>query len=85
MDRNSDGLRKIGDGIITSTVAQNEAAIAFRALQTLTNHNYENALLASDKAMAGVMASPTDEITAAKYEDGSNLNHYPQANECCKQ
>ncbi len=81
MDRNSDVLQKIRDGIVTGTVAQNDAAMAFWALQYLVNHNYNQAPLTSDNAAAGVLAAPSSVTLAANWVDASNLDYYLQANE----
>jgi ribose transport system substrate-binding protein len=84
MDRNSDVLQKIQEGIVTGTVAQNDAAMAFWALQYLVNHNYNQAALTSDNAAAAALAAPSSVIMAANYVDASNLEYYLQANELYK-
>jgi ribose transport system substrate-binding protein len=81
MDRNSDVLEKIKEGVVTGTVAQNDAAMAFWALQTLYNYNYNQAPLTSDNAAAGVNAGPSSVTTAANYVDESNLEYFLKANE----
>lgn len=81
MDRNSDVLEKIDQGIVTGTVAQNDAAMAFWALQTLYNYNYNQAPLTSDNAAAGVNAGPSQVLTASNYVDKSNLEYFLEANE----
>lgn len=81
MDRNSDVLEKIKEGVVTGTVAQNDAAMAFWALQTLYNYNYNQAPLTSDNASAGVNAGPSSVTTAANYVDASNLEYFLEANE----
>ncbi|GMQ77784.1 MAG: hypothetical protein BMS9Abin02_0273 [Anaerolineae bacterium] len=80
MDRNSDVLEKIGDGVVTGTVAQNDAAMAFWALQVLYNYNYYQAPLTTDNAAAGVNAGPSLVNTAANYIDQSNLEYFLEAN-----
>jgi ribose transport system substrate-binding protein len=84
MDRNSDVLQKIQEGIVTGTVAQNDAAMAFWALQYLVNYNYNQAALTSDNAAAAALAAPSNVIMAANYVDASNLEYYLQANELYK-
>ena len=81
MDRNSDVLEKIDQGVVTGTVAQNDAAMAFWALQTLYNYNYNQAPLTTDNAAAGVNAGPSQVVTAANYVDKSNLEYFLEANE----
>lgn len=81
MDRNSDVLQKIKDGIVTGTVAQNDAAMAFWALQYLYNYNYNQAPLTSDNVAANALAAPSSVIMAANYVDASNLDYYLKANE----
>ncbi len=81
MDRNSDVLQKIKDGVVTGTVAQNDAAMAFWALQYLVNQNYNQAPLTSDNTAAGVLAAPSSVIMAANYVDASNLDYFLKANE----
>lgn len=81
MDRNSDVLEKIKDGVVTGTVAQNDASMAFWALQVLYNYNYNQAPLTTDNAAAGVNAGPSQVFTAANYVDESNLEYFLDANE----
>jgi len=80
MDRNSDVLEKIQDGVVTGTVAQNDAAMAFWAMQVLYNYNYHQAPLTVDNAAAGVNAGPSVVNTAANYVDASNLEYFLEAN-----
>ncbi|MGD2027356.1 MAG: substrate-binding domain-containing protein, partial [Anaerolineales bacterium] len=84
MDRNSDVLEKIRDGVVTGTVAQNDAAMAFWALQVLYNYNYNQAPLTSDNDAAGVNAGPSIVYTAANYVDASNLDYFLEANSIYK-
>jgi ribose transport system substrate-binding protein len=81
MDRNSDVLEKIRDGVVTGTVAQNDAAMAYWALLTLMTYNYNQAPLTSDNAAAGVNPGPSLVFTAVNYVDESNLDVYLEANE----
>mgnify|MGYP001555304760 CR=1 FL=1 len=80
MDRNSDVLEKIKEGVVTGTVAQNDAAMAFWALQTLYNYNYNQAPLTTDNEAAAVNAGPSQVFTAANYIDESNLEFFLEAN-----
>lgn len=81
MDRNSDVLEKIREGVVTGTVAQNDAAMAYYALQVLTNYNYHQAPLTSDNEAAGANPGPSLVFMAVNYVDESNLDYYLEANE----
>lgn len=81
MDRNSDVLEKIRDGVVTGTVAQNDAAMAYWALLTLYTYNYNQAPLTSDNAAAGVNPGPSAVHMAVNYIDESNLDYFLEANE----
>ena len=81
MDRNSDVLEKIREGVVTGTVAQNDAAMAYWALLTLYTYNYNQAPLTSDNAAAGVNPGPSQVFMAVNYIDESNLDYFLAANE----
>jgi ribose transport system substrate-binding protein len=81
MDRNSDVLEKIREGVVTGTVAQNDAAMAYWALLTLYTDNYNQAPLTSDNAAAGVNPGPSQVFMAVNYIDESNLDYFLEANE----
>lgn len=81
MDRNSDVLEKIREGVVTGTVAQNDAAMAYWALLTLYTYNYNQAPLTSDNAAAGVNPGPSAVHMAVNYVDESNLDYFLEANE----
>lgn len=81
MDRNSDVLQKIREGVVTGTVAQNDAAMAYWALLTLYTYNYNQAQLTSDNAAAGVNPGPSQVYMAVNYIDESNLDYFLEANE----
>jgi ribose transport system substrate-binding protein len=81
MDRNSDVLEKIRDGVVTGTVAQNDAAMAFWALLTLYMYNYHQAPLTTDNMAAGANPGPSQVFMAVNYVDESNLDLYLDANE----
>ena len=81
MDRNSDVLEKIREGVVTGTVAQNDAAMAYWALLTLYTFNYNQAPLTSDNAAAGVNPGPSAVHMAVNYVDESNLDYFLEANE----
>jgi len=81
MDRNSDVLEKIKEGVVTGTVAQNDAAMAYWALLTLYTYTYNQAPLTSDNAAAGVNPGPSQVYMAVNYVDESNLDYFLEANE----
>jgi ribose transport system substrate-binding protein len=81
MDRNSDVLEKIRDGVVTGTVAQNDAAMAFWALLTLYMYNYHQAPLTTDNVGAAANPGPSQVFTAVNYVDESNLDMFLEANE----
>lgn len=81
MDRNSDVLEKIKEGVVTGTVAQNDAAMAYWALLTLYTYNYNQAPLTSDNEAAGVNPGPSQVYMAVNYVDESNLDYFLKANE----
>jgi ribose transport system substrate-binding protein len=81
MDRNSDVLEKIREGVVTGTVAQNDAAMAYWALLVLYHYNYNQAPLTSDNAAANVNPGPSTVYLAVNYIDSSNLEYFLEANE----
>lgn len=80
MDRNSDVLEKIKKGTLTGTVAQDDAAMAFWALQVLYNYNHNQAPLTVDNAAAKASTGPTVVYTATNYIDQNNLQYFLDAN-----
>jgi ribose transport system substrate-binding protein len=81
MDRNSDVLQKIREGVVTGTVAQNDAAMAYWALLTLYTYNYNQAQLTSNNTAADVNPGPSQVFMAVNYVDASNLEYFLEANE----
>ena len=80
MDRNSDVLEKIKKGTLTGTVAQDDAAMAFWALQTLYNYVHHQAPLTVDNAAAGAQTGPTLVQMSTNYINKDNLQFYLDAN-----
>jgi len=80
MDRNSDVLEKIQKGSLTGSVAQDDAAISFWALQVLYNYNHNQAPLTVDNTAANASSGPSLITTSANYIDKSNLQYYLDAN-----
>jgi ABC-type sugar transport system substrate-binding protein len=81
MDRNSDVLQAIKDGTLTGTVAQDDAAMAFWALQTLYNYVHNQAPLTTDNAAANAPSGPNTVYMAVNYIDESNVEYFLDANE----
>jgi ribose transport system substrate-binding protein len=80
MDRNSDVLEKIKKGTLTGTVAQDDAAMAFWALQVLYNYVHNQAPLTVDNAAADASTGPNVLYTATNYIDKNNLQYFLDAN-----
>ena len=80
MDRNSDVLQKIQDGVITGTVAQDDPAMPYWALLVLYNRNHNQPPLTSDNQKAGATVEPNTIYTAVNWVDKSNLDYYLSAN-----
>lgn len=80
MDRNSDVLQAIQNGTITGTVAQDDAAMAFWALQTLYNFKHRQAPLTSDNRKAGVLTGPSRVLMTVNWVDKSNVQYFLAAN-----
>jgi ribose transport system substrate-binding protein len=80
MDRNSDVLEKIKKGTLTGTVAQDDAAMAFWAMQVLYNYVHNQAPLTVDNKAAGASSGPTTVFTATNYIDKNNLQYFLDAN-----
>ena len=84
MDRNSDVLQKIEKGVITGTVVQNDASMAYWALVVLYNHVHNQPPLTTDNAKAGVSSEPVNVYMTVNYADKSNLKYFLDANKLYK-
>lgn len=80
MDRNSDVLQAIQNGTLTGTVAQDDAAMAFWALQVLFNYVHNQAPLTTDNAAANAPSGPTIVYMSVNYIDKTNLRYFLDAN-----
>jgi ribose transport system substrate-binding protein len=80
MDRNSDVLQAIQDGVLTGSVVQDDAAMGFWALVTLYNYVHNQAPLTSDNQAAGVRSGPFNVFMTSNYVDQSNLQFFLEAN-----
>ena len=70
--------------MVTGTVAQNDAAMAYWALLTLYTYNYNQAPLTSDNAAAGVDPGPSQVFMAVNYVDESNVDYFLKSNDVYK-
>jgi len=80
MDRNSDVLQLIKDGVLTGTVAQDDASMAFNCMVVLYNFVNNQAPLTSDNAAAKAITGPNNVFMHVNYIDKSNLEYYLAAN-----
>ncbi len=80
MDRNSDVLQAIQEGTVTGTVAQDDAAMAFWAMQVLYNYKHSQAPLTMDNAKAGVLTGPSQVLMTVNWVDKTNLQYFLDAN-----
>lgn len=80
MDRNSDVLNKIENGVITGTVVQDDAAMPYWALLVLYSYNHNQPPLTTDNQAAQSQAEPQIIYTSVNYADSSNLQYYLEAN-----
>ncbi len=81
MDRNSDVLQMIKEGVLTGTVAQDDASMAFNCMVVLYNYVNNQAPLTSDNAAAKAITGPTNVFMHVNYIDKSNLDYFLAANE----
>ena len=79
MDRNADVLQLVQQGVITGTVAQDDAAMAFWAMVTLYNFNHHQAPLTVDNAKAGAVTGPSQVLMHVNWVDQSNVEYYLNA------
>jgi ABC-type sugar transport system substrate-binding protein len=73
-------LQAIADGTLTGSVAQDDAAMSFWALQVLYNYNHNQAPLTVDNKAANARTGPNNIFTSSNYIDKSNYKYYLDAN-----
>lgn len=76
MDRDSDVLEMIEDGLITATVVQQTALMPYYATQILYNLNNSNVAITSDNAAAGVSGIPSYVDTGVLIVDSDNVKYF---------
>ena len=81
MDRNTDLLQKIKEGVITASVAQGDVMVPFWAMMSLIAQNHYNPMLTTDNKAANANVVPSVIYIPANYIDQSNLEYYLGANE----
>jgi ribose transport system substrate-binding protein len=81
MDRNSDVLQLIKEGVLTGTVAQDDASMAFNCMVVLYNYVNNQAPLTTDNMAAKAITGPNNVFMHVNYIDKSNLEFYLAANE----
>ena len=81
MDRNSDVLQLIKEGVLTGTVAQDDASMAFNCMVVLYNYVNNQAPLTTDNPAAKAITGPNNVFMHVNYIDQSNLEYYLAANE----
>ena len=81
MDRNSDILEKIKEGVLTGTVAQNDVSMMYWSMLTLISRNTYRPSLASDNEAANAVVEPDLIYLPPNYIDKSNVDYYLEANE----
>jgi ribose transport system substrate-binding protein len=81
MDRNSDVLQLIKEGVLTGTVAQDDASMAFNCMVVLYNYVNNQAPLTTDNSAAKSITGPNNVFMHVNYIDQSNLEFYLAANE----
>lgn len=81
MDRNSDVLTKIEEGVISGTIAQNDVTMSLWALLKLYTYNHFQPPLTADNEAAGVSILPEEIIVPPNYVDQDNLQYFLEANE----
>jgi ribose transport system substrate-binding protein len=80
MDRNSDVLQKISAGVVTGTIAQDDAAEMVWCLMVLFSKKHFDPPLSSDNLKAKVDAAPAFIFTSISWVDKSNVQYFLEAN-----
>lgn len=81
MDRNSDVLGMIKDGVITASIVQNDVSMAYWAMVTLISANHYDAPLTSDNVAAGAKSAPNYIYTSVNMVTADNVDEYLAQNE----
>lgn len=83
MDRNSDILNQIKDGLITASIVQNDVSMGYWSMVSLITAKYggTNLALTSDDAAAGVKTAPNNIYTSVNLVTAETADYYLEANE----
>lgn len=76
MDRGSDVLQDIKDGVITASLAQQTALMPYYAIQILMNINNSKVAITTDNKAAGVSGCPVNIDTGVIIIDGKNEQYF---------
>ncbi len=80
MDRNSDVLELVKSGVVTGTVAQDDAAEMVWAMMVLFSRHHFEPQLTTDNRKANVSAEPDNIFTSVSWVDRSNVQYFLDAN-----
>jgi len=80
MDRNSDVLELVKGGVVTGTVAQDDAAEMVWAMMVLFSRHHFEPQLSTDNRKANVSAEPDNIFTSVSWVDRSNVQYFLDAN-----
>lgn len=81
MDRNSDILQMIKDGIITASIVQNDSSMSYWAMVSLISAKYADIPLTGDDAASGVKVAPNNIYTSVNLVTAETADIYLDANE----
>lgn len=81
MDRNSDIVQKIEDGVLLGTVAQNDAAMMYWSLLSLISRNAYRPMLTSNNEAAGAILEPDLIYLPPNFVNRENMEYYLAAND----
>ncbi len=81
LDRNTETLQMVKDGVITGTLAQNDVSVAYWAFMTLFTANHVTMPLAMDNAVAGAKVAPNYIYTSVNLITADNVDSYLEAND----
>lgn len=76
MDRNLDVLGEIEAGVITASVAQNDALMPFYGMSILYHYNYSHVPITLNNQAANISGAPEIIYTGAVWVDGDNYHHF---------
>ncbi len=81
LDRNSDILHMIKEGVITASIVQNDVSMQYWALMSLISSNHYDSPLTSDNAAAGVKVEPNNIYTSVNIITPENVDYFLEQNE----